>query len=149
MTDSAEQCKDASKEPLEIKIIAAVSDGTVRVTPEKCERIKRLVDTHTDALVGAAYEACTAHRPEPIEHLGVSILACECGNWDGRKGSWSEHIRSLAPEAATRELERRVAEARLEGQIAGRKEWVSNLEAARDVAIRQLAELEAAAKETP
>ena len=36
--------KDASNEPLEIKIITAASDhGFVNITPEKCERIRRLI----------------------------------------------------------------------------------------------------------
>jgi len=35
--------KDASNEPLEIKIIAAASDGFVNITPEKCQRIRELL----------------------------------------------------------------------------------------------------------
>src|SRR5258707_124832 len=42
---------DASNEPLEVKLIAAASDGYVNVTPEKCERIRRLL---SDATAGKA-----------------------------------------------------------------------------------------------
>src|SRR5579859_4752819 len=34
---------DASNEPIEVKLIAAASDGMVRVTPEKCERIREIL----------------------------------------------------------------------------------------------------------
>jgi hypothetical protein len=37
-----EQAQDASNEPIEVKLIAAASDGRVKVTPEKCEHISRL-----------------------------------------------------------------------------------------------------------
>lgn len=38
-----EQASDASNEPIEVKLIAAASDGIVNVTPEKFERVRKLV----------------------------------------------------------------------------------------------------------
>ena len=40
---SYEQACDASHEPIEVKLIAAASDGHVVVTPEKCERIREIL----------------------------------------------------------------------------------------------------------
>lgn len=47
---------DASQEPLEVKLIAAASDSFVNVTPEKCERIRKL-------LASAAPPASAAPAP--------------------------------------------------------------------------------------
>ena len=43
MTPERGQAADANNEPIEVKLIAAASDGYVRVTPEKCERIRNLL----------------------------------------------------------------------------------------------------------
>jgi chromosomal replication initiation ATPase DnaA len=46
--------RDSTNEPIEVKLIAAASDGYVRVTPEKCERIHQLIAA---ALQEARWEA--------------------------------------------------------------------------------------------
>ena len=39
----ADQPQSSANEPIECKIIAAASDGYVNITPEKCERIRKLL----------------------------------------------------------------------------------------------------------
>ncbi len=46
-TQSEFEACDSSNEPIEVKIIAAASDGLVVVTPEKCERIRALMNRAT------------------------------------------------------------------------------------------------------
>lgn len=41
-------CCSSENEPIEVKLIQAVSDGIVNVTPEKCERIRKLLSSEKE-----------------------------------------------------------------------------------------------------
>jgi hypothetical protein len=65
------EASDATNEPLEVKLIAAASDGMVNVTPEKVEAIKRVLDFHRidDPWGRAMYWA--------REHLKMKLSSCD------------------------------------------------------------------------
>jgi hypothetical protein len=65
--------KDASNEPLEIKIISAASDGFVRITPEKCERIRELIRPYVEEIV-AIQKAVLAEREACLQLVDACTL---------------------------------------------------------------------------
>ena len=68
-----DEAKDASNEPLEIKIISAASDGFVRITPEKCERIRELIRPYVEEIL-AIQKAVLAERDAILQLVDACTL---------------------------------------------------------------------------
>lgn len=73
---SEQRACSSTNEPIEVKLIVAASDGVVRVTPEKCEQIRRLLATREAALRRTVAEEClSVIYGDDIEDIREAIRA--------------------------------------------------------------------------
>ena len=84
----------STNEPFEVKLIAAASDGMVNVTPEKCERIRTLLDAQVSAAV-AAFAAFAEKAAALFETNNCDVPTCDIpSHMQARE--WASQIRALA-----------------------------------------------------
>lgn len=124
----------------EQELMARLAEATLSF--KETDALMEIIRSHVNAAVGAAVEACAklAHV-DPVPMSGTEHLQFTSGG-----ESLESKIRTLYP-AATGELSRRLAEARLEEGALWREHsvWEGSVE----WADKRIAELTAAAKETP
>src|SRR5690348_13378480 len=119
-----QDCKDSSGEPIEVKLIAAASNGLVEVTPEKFERVGKLIRSYAALERAGMREACAKHQTHYVFSLQKGIIThaeCACGlelPTIGACEKWVDHILSLPDLAADEAIERIKAEAERKGQVS-------------------------------
>ena len=89
---------------LEKEFFAQIEDCFDREGECDRNKLEPLIRSHTQALVAAAYAACAEHIPVRDRD---GDLECSCGWASSFSGlGWADHIHSLTPAGAARELER-------------------------------------------